>query len=257
MRSKLFLRRDRYGRFFSALVYIPRDRFNTDVRQRIEAMLKRELHGEHVDTTVQVGESPLAQLHMIVRPKPGERCRGSTHAGARGRAGRRSCATGTTTCASSWSQRTARSAAWRWPTATAARCRPATSRRCRRRSPRPTSSIWPRLTGPDDLRLSLYRAAAASAACASSSIASDDDIPLSDALPMMENMGLRVIAEHPYRLEIDGGDVVYIQDFEVEAAGRDVDIDAVGDDFEDAFARTVARRGRERRLQPPDPRRPA
>ena len=37
VRSKLFLRRDRYGRFFSALVYIPRDRFNTEVRTRIEA----------------------------------------------------------------------------------------------------------------------------------------------------------------------------------------------------------------------------
>src|SRR4029453_9108426 len=64
VRSKLFLRRDRYGRFFSALVYIPRDRFNTEVRRRIEAMLKRELHGEFVDTNVQVGESPLAQLHL-------------------------------------------------------------------------------------------------------------------------------------------------------------------------------------------------
>jgi glutamate dehydrogenase len=36
-RTKLFLRRDRHGRFFSALVYIPRDRFSSDVRQRIEA----------------------------------------------------------------------------------------------------------------------------------------------------------------------------------------------------------------------------
>ena len=68
-RSKLFLRRDRYGRFFSVLVYIPRDRFNTEVRQRIEAMLMRALKGERIDTTVQIGESPLAQLHMIVRPK--------------------------------------------------------------------------------------------------------------------------------------------------------------------------------------------
>src|SRR5207342_3982076 len=72
VRSKLFLRRDRYGRSFSALVYIPRDRFNTEVRTRIEAMLRRGLHGDSVDTTVQVGESPLAQLHMIIRPKSGE-----------------------------------------------------------------------------------------------------------------------------------------------------------------------------------------
>ena len=71
VRSKLFLRRDRYGRFFSVLVYVQRDRFNTQKRRSIEAMLKRALHGEHIDTTVQVGESPLAQLHMVVRPKPG------------------------------------------------------------------------------------------------------------------------------------------------------------------------------------------
>ena len=72
VRSKLFLRRDRYGRFFSALVYIPRERFNTDVRLRIEALLKEALHGEYVDTNVQLGESPLAQLHLVVRPSAGE-----------------------------------------------------------------------------------------------------------------------------------------------------------------------------------------
>src|SRR5688500_15727563 len=72
VRSKLFLRRDRYGRFFSVLVYIPRDRFNTDVRLRIEKMLRRALHGEQVDTSVVLGESPLAQLHLIIRPKSGE-----------------------------------------------------------------------------------------------------------------------------------------------------------------------------------------
>ena len=56
------------------LVYIPRDRFNTDMRLRIEAMLKRELHGEHVDSSVTLGgESPLAQVHLIVRPE-GRRC---------------------------------------------------------------------------------------------------------------------------------------------------------------------------------------
>ena len=63
VRPRLFLRRDRYGRFYSALVYIPRDRFNTEIRQRIEALLMRELKGERLDTTIQIGESPLAWLH--------------------------------------------------------------------------------------------------------------------------------------------------------------------------------------------------
>ena len=72
VRSRLFLRRDKYSRFISALVYLPRERFNTDVRLRIEAMLKDALHGEFVDSSVVLGESPLAQVHLIVRPKPGE-----------------------------------------------------------------------------------------------------------------------------------------------------------------------------------------
>ncbi|MGL6291109.1 MAG: NAD-glutamate dehydrogenase, partial [Silanimonas sp.] len=49
-RSRLFLRRDRYGRFFSALVYIPRDRFSGEVRNRIEALLREALHGERIDS---------------------------------------------------------------------------------------------------------------------------------------------------------------------------------------------------------------
>ena len=67
-RTRLFVRRDRYGRFFSVLAYVPRDRFNTDVRERIEALLMQSFRGERVDSTVLLDESPLARVHMIVRP---------------------------------------------------------------------------------------------------------------------------------------------------------------------------------------------
>ena len=43
---KLFVRRDIYGRFLSCLVYLPRDRYNTTVRERIAAILKEQLDGE-------------------------------------------------------------------------------------------------------------------------------------------------------------------------------------------------------------------
>ena len=42
---KLFVRRDIYGRFLSCLVYLPRDRYNTTVRERIAAILKEQLAG--------------------------------------------------------------------------------------------------------------------------------------------------------------------------------------------------------------------
>ncbi len=66
-RSKLFLRRDEFGRFVSCLVYLPRDRYNTTVRLRIEAMLREAFGAEQVDYTTRVSESPLAQLHFVLR----------------------------------------------------------------------------------------------------------------------------------------------------------------------------------------------
>ena len=69
---KLFVRRDIYGRFLSCLVYLPRDRYNTTVRERIAAILKEQLGGENIEYTAHVGESFAARLHFVVRPAPGE-----------------------------------------------------------------------------------------------------------------------------------------------------------------------------------------
>lgn len=69
---KLFVRRDTYGRFLSVLVYLPRDRYNTAVRERIAAILKDRLGGDSVEYTAHVGESFSARLHFVVRPRAGE-----------------------------------------------------------------------------------------------------------------------------------------------------------------------------------------
>ncbi|HSE69736.1 MAG TPA: NAD-glutamate dehydrogenase [Nocardioidaceae bacterium] len=69
---RLFVRRDVYGRFLSCLVYLPRDRYTTAVRERIAAILKRELRGESLEYTARVSESLLARLHFVVRPRKGE-----------------------------------------------------------------------------------------------------------------------------------------------------------------------------------------
>ena len=69
---RLFVRRDIYGRFLSCLVYLPRDRYNTTVRERIAAILKEQLRGESIEYTAHVGESFAARLHFVVRPRPGQ-----------------------------------------------------------------------------------------------------------------------------------------------------------------------------------------
>ena len=65
--SQVFVRSDEFGRFVSALVYVPRDRYNTPVRLRIESLLTESYGAEFIEHTAKVGDSPLAQLHCMLR----------------------------------------------------------------------------------------------------------------------------------------------------------------------------------------------
>ena len=239
VRSRLFLRRDHYGRYYSVLAYVPRDRYNTEVRLRVEAMLKEVLGADHVDTNVSLGESPLAQLHMLVRPRTGEavevdegalQARLSAivrnwqddlrealieaHGEARGLA-----------LASEWGRTL--------PVPYIERATPKVAA--------DDVGHLDALSGSDDLRLSLQRSGLdrpGEGALRLKLYRAGQDVPLSDVLPMMENMGLRVIAEHPHRLVLPALDgaaprVAYIQDFEVEVVGG-AEPDAAR--FEEAFA---------------------
>ncbi|AYY15247.1 NAD-glutamate dehydrogenase [Actinobacteria bacterium YIM 96077] len=67
---RMFVRRDDYGRYLSFLVYLPRDRYNTDVRERIQRLLLDATGGGSIDFTARVGESVLARLHFVVRKSP-------------------------------------------------------------------------------------------------------------------------------------------------------------------------------------------
>ncbi len=64
--TKLYLRPDDYGRFMSCLVYLPRDRYTTQVRLRIEKLLVDAIGGSSVDYTARVTESVLARLHFVI-----------------------------------------------------------------------------------------------------------------------------------------------------------------------------------------------
>ncbi|GAA1136839.1 NAD-glutamate dehydrogenase [Nesterenkonia lutea] len=66
-RVKLFLRRDHYGRFMTALVYLPRDRYNTAVRRRIEQELLAHVQAESIDFNVRLTDSVLARVFFRLR----------------------------------------------------------------------------------------------------------------------------------------------------------------------------------------------
>ena len=68
----MFVRRDPYGRYLSCLIYLPRDRYTTAVRRRMEEILIRALGGASVEYTARVTESVLARLHLVVRMPVGK-----------------------------------------------------------------------------------------------------------------------------------------------------------------------------------------
>ena len=70
-RLRLFARRDPFGRFFSLLVFVPRDRFNTRTGA-IEAILRTATGATSIDYTTRVSESVLVRLHFVAYVEAGD-----------------------------------------------------------------------------------------------------------------------------------------------------------------------------------------
>ncbi|MET0181330.1 MAG: NAD-glutamate dehydrogenase [Caulobacterales bacterium] len=75
-RARIFARRDRFNRFVSAIAYLPKDRFNSDLRQAVGRLLEQTYGGAVESFSPTLGEGPLARVHFIVsdidpvRPDP-------------------------------------------------------------------------------------------------------------------------------------------------------------------------------------------
>jgi glutamate dehydrogenase len=66
-RVALFVRRDTFGRFVSCLVYLPRDRMQLELKRRIEGILTKAFDGSITAYYPMLGDEPLARLHFIVK----------------------------------------------------------------------------------------------------------------------------------------------------------------------------------------------
>lgn len=65
--TRLFVRVDPFERFVSCLIYVPRENYNTDQRQRMQAVLLKAFNGSAAEFDVQFSESSLARIHIIIR----------------------------------------------------------------------------------------------------------------------------------------------------------------------------------------------
>ncbi len=68
--SRLFARKDAFGRFISCMVYVPRERYNTQLRKETQELLQKSFGSdEQIEFTTYFSESVYARTHYIVRVK--------------------------------------------------------------------------------------------------------------------------------------------------------------------------------------------
>ncbi|HSA90867.1 MAG TPA: NAD-glutamate dehydrogenase [Burkholderiales bacterium] len=71
-RLRLLTRADAYGRFVTCLIYAPRERYNTELRQRFQKILTEAYNGVSSDFDVDLSAAALGRIVMRIRTKPGE-----------------------------------------------------------------------------------------------------------------------------------------------------------------------------------------
>jgi len=236
---RLLARRDPYHRYYSCLVYVPRDRYNTEVRQRIEQIVLEGFSGKSVESQVQISGSSHARVHVVVRTEPPGPRKVDIAAVERRIA----------EAALTWTDRLREVLVERAGEAGGI----ALATRYRRAFPlayeedvAPADALadiadLERLRGAPQARyLSLHRPPQQKPARMHLKIVRlGDPVPISDLLPILENFGLRVIAERPYELAWPEGGAAWIQDFELEHRdGLAIDIGRIEGRFKEALTMT-------------------
>ncbi|HEY4127342.1 MAG TPA: NAD-glutamate dehydrogenase domain-containing protein, partial [Gammaproteobacteria bacterium] len=234
-RVKLFVRRDSFGRFFSCLIYVPRDRYTTVVRQRIEGILFQALNGKSVEHAVTLSESALARLHVIVRTTPWQLPKYD----------RVALEKDIVLAVRSWQDELKNALVEVLGEEQGLKL----FSRYGNHFPgayqddiKPKAAVFDveqvdALNASGGLRMSLYRPFNAPPGYLRfKTFHREQTIPISDALPMLENMGVRVISERPYEVDLADGSIVWIQDFELVHPGE-IDVEALKEAFQEQFAR--------------------
>ena len=244
-KTRVHLHRNICGHFYSCLVYVPRDLFNSTLRRRILNFLAEQLDAGEVTFNVYFSDSILTRIHYLVHcrdPSADEvntaQLEGEIQAIAR-----------------DWNdnlhEAIRRQSGYEHANRILDRYRDAFPG-----SYRDEFSVTQAVldiqriehleglartqTGPANINAVLTcRTRRRDAHTASFKLYSgDQSIALSDALPILEDMGIRVLGGRPYRFTRRDGATFWLHDFEiVRRDGREFDIDAIAKNFQSTFTR--------------------
>jgi glutamate dehydrogenase len=246
-RTRLFLRLDDYGRYVSCLVFLPRDRYTTSVRLRMEEILREAFNGGTVDYSARVSESVLARLHFVVRLPPGTELP---------RVDREDLEAELVEATRSWDEdlgdalrselgeeeaaRLLRSWGNGFPEAYKedfpARVAVADLRRVEDLA---ASGDRPRA---EDLGMNLYEPVGAADGERRFKLYRRAPLSLTDVLPYLSNLGAEVVDERPYELHRTDGTSVWIYDFGLRYQARSEHPERMRELFSEAFAAAWSRR---------------
>jgi glutamate dehydrogenase len=233
-RLRLFARRDPLDRFMACMVCVPRDRFNTENRERIGRLLRDGFGGTQTDWSIYLSESLLVRVHYIVHLPPDApedydlaeieaRLVQATRAWSDDLRDALNDEHGEELGAQLFE---------RYGTAFP----PAYRADWLARSAVGDIARLEELAGTAADRgpiLSLYRPAEGADDAVRCKLFSASEVALSDVLPTFENMGARVVDEHPYELTPSDSKPMWLYDFGLQCTPQDVE--GVGEAFEDAF----------------------
>ena len=239
-RVALFMRQDNFGRFVSCMIYVPRDRYTMNLRERMQDILCDALNGRVSNFSTALGDAPLARVYLIVATEPGK----LPAFYAKGLENK------LTRAARTWADDLAEALTKAYGDKEGLRL----TRRFQNAFGPGYTAQYSAADAVNDIEvieesltaerigLHLYRPEGAPGNCVRFKVYHPDSaVPLSDALPVFEHMGFRVLDENPHEVSCDNGDgaeILMIHDFGLETRdGGEVDIPAIKDKFEDAFGR--------------------
>ena len=236
--SGLFMRRDAFDRFYSCMVYVPRERYNTALRINTQKLLQEALGStEEVEFTTFFSESAQARTHYIVRVN-------STKADINVKEIEKNL----NHAARSWDDNLAAALNSHKGEAQGK----ALSRKYASFPQAYKDEVLPgtaivdiekleALSADNKLEMLFYQPQEEDANSRFVKLKlfhSGEPLHLSDVLPMLENFGLRVIGESPYAVRTESGEVCWILDFSMLLTGKGkFNLEVVQSLFQDAFAK--------------------
>ena len=236
-RIRLFVHPDRFGRFYSCIVYVPRDRFSTRIRLVIQGILEETFGGLDTELTVHLSESVLARLYIVIRVDPDRPpSYDLAELERRVRAVSRTWADDLhDALLDHFGEERGTRLFRRYGEAFRADYRETYSARVAVLD----VEKMERMEHGGGIEMSLYRPLEAGEGLLRFKLfQAGRPVPLSDALPMLENMGLKVEEEHPSKIKRAGAPRVWLHDFGMlHGEGPEFDPDRVNEAFREAFAR--------------------